>query len=116
MTCCAGGPTPFWPKLTGDLAHHREAALARPDLPATRAALGCALGRAGRPAEAVPHLRRAVTANPFDRPAARGLYQALGEAGDRDGQQVARRRPPAPRPGRAGVVPPEPWFAETRDP
>jgi glycosyltransferase involved in cell wall biosynthesis len=99
-------------ELTGDLAHHREAALARPDLPATRAALGCALGRAGQPAEAVPHLRRALTANPFDRPAARGLYQALGEAGDRDGQQALAADRRLLSRAAPGVVPPEPWFVE----
>ena len=97
-------------KLTGDLAHHREAALARPDLPGTRTALGCALGRAGQPAEAVPHLRQALAANPFDRPAARALFQALGDAGDRGGQQAlaADRRllvHAAP-----GAIPPESWF------
>ncbi len=68
-------------ELTGDILHRHEAALARPDLPPTRAALGCALGAAGRPADAVPHLRFAVESDPFDRPAARALYQALLDAG-----------------------------------
>src|SRR5205823_2587679 len=36
---------------------------ARPDLPGSRAALGCALARAGRVALAVPHLRAAVETN-----------------------------------------------------
>ncbi len=100
-------------KLTGDLAHHREAALARPDLPATRAALGCALGAAGRPAEAVPHLRQAVAANPFDRTAARALFQALGEAGNRAGQRaLAVDRQRLARVA-AKAVPPEPWFTES---
>lgn len=51
--------------LTGELVHHYEAALARPDLPVSQATLGCALARGGRVAEAVEHLRQAVAANPF---------------------------------------------------
>jgi glycosyltransferase involved in cell wall biosynthesis len=99
--------------MTGDLAHYREAALARPDLAATRAALGCALGRAGRPAEAVPHFRRALTNNPFDNQAARALYQALSETGDCVGQDrlAADRRLLAT--AALGIVPVEPWFEET---
>ena len=100
-------------RWTGDLGHYREAALARPDLPATRAALGCALGRAGRAGEAVSHLRQAVTANPFDRMAARALFQALGEAGDTQGQEaLATTRRLLVR-AAPGVIPAEPWFAET---
>jgi len=97
-------------ELTGDLDHYYEAVAARPDLPTTQAALGCALGREGRSADAVPHLRRAVESSPFDLSAARALYQALGEAGDADGQrELARDRAllakAAPR-----IVPPELWF------
>ena len=98
-------------ELTGDLAHYREAALARPDLAPGLAALGCALGRAGKPAEAVPHLRRAVEADPFDRAAARALGQALKGAGDAEGarrlaadRRLLRRAAPQ-------AVPEEPWFA-----
>ena len=99
-------------ELTGDLSHHREAALARPDLPTSLAALGCALGRAGKPCEAVPHLRRAVDVNPFDRAAARRGTQALKDAGDAEGarrlaadRRLLRRAAPQ-------AVPEEPWFAE----
>jgi hypothetical protein len=53
--------------------HHAAAALARPDLPTTQAAYGCALARAGRPSEAIPFLRQEVLTNPFDREAARAL-------------------------------------------
>jgi len=96
--------------LTGGLPHFYEAVLARPDLPLTRAALGCALGRQGRPAEAVSHLVQAVAANPFDHDAARALHQALGEVGDTQGQKgltddrrlLARAAPL--------LVPTEPWF------
>jgi tetratricopeptide (TPR) repeat protein len=102
--------------LTGELVHYHEAALARPDLPGSRAALGCALGRAKRPLEAVPHLDFAVAANPLDRRAAQALYQALTDAGDADTarQLVAHRRllhRAAP-----GVVPAEPWFAAEAGP
>jgi glycosyltransferase involved in cell wall biosynthesis/predicted Zn-dependent protease len=99
-------------ELTGELGHYYEAVAARPDLPNTRAALGCALGRQGRAGEAVPHLRLVVEGSPFDLNAARALYQALGEAGDVEGQrELARDRAllarAAPR-----VVPPELWFDE----
>jgi tetratricopeptide (TPR) repeat protein len=98
-------------ELTGDLAHYHEAALARPDLPPTRAALGCALGRAGRPLEAVAHLRRALEGNPFDPATARALGQALSDSGDPDG---ARRLADARRllhRAAPEMVPAEPWFA-----
>jgi GT2 family glycosyltransferase/tetratricopeptide (TPR) repeat protein len=99
-------------ELTGNLAHHYEAALARPDLPPSRAALGCVLGQAGHAAAAVPHLRAAVEANPFDRSAARALCQALTDAGvpvesrrlARDRRLLARAAP--------GLVPAEAWFTE----
>jgi GT2 family glycosyltransferase/tetratricopeptide (TPR) repeat protein len=99
-------------ELTGDLSHHHEAALARPDLPPTRASLGCALARAGRHADAVPHLRFATEANPFDRAAARALFQALTDLGDAAGADriAADRRllhAAAPQ-----AVPEEAWFAE----
>jgi tetratricopeptide (TPR) repeat protein len=97
---------------TGDLAHAYEAVLARPELPFTRAALGTTLARAGRPRQAVVHLRQALAGNPFQREAAHALFDALGAAGDADGQRLlaedrrllARAAPQA--------VPPEPWFAE----
>jgi GT2 family glycosyltransferase/Flp pilus assembly protein TadD len=99
-------------ELTGDLNHYYEAALTQPGLPPVRAALGCALGRASRFAEAVDHLRWAVTENPFDLEGARALFPALGSAGDPCGQRrLARDRrllaQVAPQ-----VVPQEPWFAD----
>src|SRR5207248_2913645 len=42
---------------TGGLSAYEAAVAACPDVPAARAALGCALARAGRFAEAVDHLR-----------------------------------------------------------
>ena len=73
-------------KETGSLPHRYEAALARPDLPSTRAALGAALLHAGCVAEAVPHLRRALEANPLDSTTARVLFEALGSLGRPDEQ------------------------------
>jgi glycosyltransferase involved in cell wall biosynthesis/SAM-dependent methyltransferase len=68
-------------ELTGGLPHYFEAALARPDLPVSQAALGCALARAGRLPEAIPHLRLGLAGNPFDIDAARALGMALQQTG-----------------------------------
>jgi GT2 family glycosyltransferase/Tfp pilus assembly protein PilF len=99
-------------ELTDDPAHAYEAALARPDLPPPRAALGMRLARAGRPAEALSHLRQAAGANPFDADAACALFHVLGALGDQAGQHrlIQNRR----RLARAApqVVPAEDWFAE----
>jgi glycosyltransferase involved in cell wall biosynthesis/predicted Zn-dependent protease len=94
---------------TGATSHYFEAGLAFPESSTTRAALGCALARGGKVVEALPHLRLAVEANPLDVPAARNLYQALGEVGDAVGQRrvardlwlLARMIP---------TLPTEPWF------
>ncbi len=51
-------------ELTGDVHHYFEAVIARPDLSPSQAALGCALGRSGRFADAVDHLRHAVGGHP----------------------------------------------------
>jgi glycosyltransferase involved in cell wall biosynthesis/predicted O-methyltransferase YrrM len=67
---------------TGDLASYRAAAEAASDLPATRAALGCALARTGQLKEAVEHLQQAVKADPLDHPAALALIAALTEIGE----------------------------------
>lgn len=79
--------------LTGNLAYRYEAVIARPDLPLSRAELGCALGRAGKPAEAVSHLRIALAGNPLDQQAARALDVGLREcigAADPDVGAAAR--------------------------
>jgi len=98
--------------LTGAVHHYYEAAILRPDLPFTRAALGCALARAKQFPAAVPHLRFAVAGNPFDLDAARALFEVLGDVGDQDGQRrlAADRRPlsrSAPK-----AVPAEKWFMD----
>jgi glycosyltransferase involved in cell wall biosynthesis/predicted Zn-dependent protease len=95
--------------LTGELAHFYEAASLRPDLPVTQAALGCALARAGRMGDAVPHLRQALKENPFDMQAAKALFQVLGDTGDQTGQRrlAAERRLLARA---TSTVPAEPWM------
>jgi|GEM_PF-1011742 len=98
--------------LTGDLHHYHEAVTARPDLPTSRAALGCALGRSRRAGEAVGHLQQAVAANPLDLGAARALFEALGEVKDAAGRRrLARSRRLLAR-AAPQAVPPEGWFAE----
>lgn len=99
-------------ELTGEVHHYYEAAMARPDLPITQAMLGCALARGGKVQQAIPHLREALGANPFDRTAARALFLALGETKDVGGERrLARKRrvlaKVAPQ-----VVPAEAWFTD----
>jgi GT2 family glycosyltransferase/predicted Zn-dependent protease len=96
---------------TGDLSHYHEAALARPDLPSTRAALGCALARSGRAAEGVPHLRAALASNPFDNLAARALAQAMADAGDRTAAHRLARDRRLLHKAVPQAVPAEAWFA-----
>ncbi len=100
--------------VTGELAHHHEAALAWPDAPGTRRGLGRALGGAGRPADAANHLRAAVDADPFDAAAARALFQAYGDAGLREAaaRHAADRRLLAT--AAPGVIPVEPWAADAQ--
>ena len=97
-------------ELTKDLLHFHEAAMARPDLPTSRASLACALGRAKRPMEAIPHLRFAVETNPFDAAAARALFQALVDSDDEEGQlRLIHQRRLLHRAAPQLVVP-EAWF------
>lgn len=97
--------------LTGDLAHYHEAALARPDLPESRTALGCALARAGRPADAVPHLRAAHAADPFDPDTARALYQCLADLGHEAGMRAFAKERRALHAVAPGIVAWEPWLS-----
>jgi GT2 family glycosyltransferase len=100
--------------LTGELSHYYDAVVERPDLPPTRAALGCALGRAGQLNAAVRHLEEALLANPFDGPAATALRQAYTALGDsprlrrlaRDRRRLAKAAPTA--------VPVEDWFRDSQ--
>jgi len=100
--------------LTGDLLHYHEAVHARPDIPATQAALGCALGRTKQVVAAAEHLRAAAAANPFDHDAARALHQALTELGDQEGAcRLARDRQLLAE-AAAGRVAREDWFRDAR--
>ncbi|MFO0809264.1 MAG: glycosyltransferase [Gemmataceae bacterium] len=99
--------------LTGELSHYYESALATPHSPETRISLGCALARAGRMVEALPHLRMATMARPFDAAAARALAIALGETGN--GllvealiDRLSRLHRIAPQ-----ALPAQPWFGPT---
>ena len=87
--------------LTGELCHHYEAFLARPDLFPTWTALGRSLAGTGNAIEAVRYLRRAVADNPFDREAARSLFQALESVNNVDSRAQAGTRPVPTRPGRS---------------
>jgi GT2 family glycosyltransferase/thioredoxin-like negative regulator of GroEL len=96
--------------LTGDLADYHGAALARPDLPEARAALGCALARTGRLADAVGHLRAALAGNPFDAAAARALYQALSDLGAGAAVRALAKARRALHAAAPGAVPWDAWF------
>src|SRR5205085_2542999 len=74
-------------------------------------ALGCALARVNRVKDAIPHLRAAVNAQPFDIAAARALAQALADTCDwtgREGLAADRRLLNRASPT---AIPIEPWFA-----
>jgi Glycosyl transferase family 2 len=66
---------------TQDLSHYHEAARLAPTLAAAQARLGCALARAGRVAEAVPHLQQALILDPQDAGAKTALQQARQDLG-----------------------------------
>jgi glycosyltransferase involved in cell wall biosynthesis len=96
--------------LTSDPAHDFEATLLRPDLPATRAALGCALARSGRLDQAAAHLEAAVAGNPFDGEAARALHRVWGELGDTVRQRRVARDHALLQQAAPRYVGAEPWF------
>lgn len=101
---------------TSDLVHYHEAALAQPDEPTPRAALGCALARAGRLHEALPHLQLAVAGNPADRAAARALYQLYGDLGHKKNQRRLARDQRRFANDTAEPIPSESWFADSAPP
>ncbi len=103
-------------ELTAGLPHFYEAVLARPDLPVARAALGCALARAGQAEAALPHLRRAADDDPLDRPAARALAGALEQAGRPAELRELLRRQRLLRRAAPQAVPDEPWLADRPPP
>jgi glycosyltransferase involved in cell wall biosynthesis/tetratricopeptide (TPR) repeat protein len=102
-------------ELTGDLAHYEAAVAAFPDLPVARAALGCALCRAGRFADGLPHLRRAVADQPFDATAARALFQLMGDLGLADEQHALALERLLLAQSAPQVVRAEPWFGPSNN-
>jgi GT2 family glycosyltransferase len=95
---------------TGEAAYLYEAALLRPDLGPSRAALGKSLLRDGRPAEALPHLRQALAAAPLDRDTARATLLAWNSLGYQPGrQQLVEERRLLSR-AAPTLLPAEPWF------
>jgi glycosyltransferase involved in cell wall biosynthesis/tetratricopeptide (TPR) repeat protein len=95
----------------GDPTHHGRALEQRPDLPTTQAAYGAALLRARRAKEGIHHLLLELHTNPFDTEAARILFRALCDVGQRD----AADRLASTRLLLCSIAPdrmqPEPWFA-----
>jgi hypothetical protein len=101
---------------TGEPGYFYEAALLRPDLPASRVALGGALARASRPLEALPHLRQALAELPLDRPAARVLFQVLGTLGDSAGRRQFAEEQGLLCQALPALVPAESWFILPKPP
>ena len=102
--------------LTGEISHYHEAVLARPDLPNTRAALGCALGRASQPRLALSHLRIAVDGDPLDLQAARALHQAMVDVGLLDAAARFREERELLAKAAPSVMPWEEWITPKRKP
>jgi len=99
-------------QLSGDIAHYYEAVMARPDLPISQAALGCALARQGRLPEGLPRLREAVARNPFDLTACRAYGQLLQDTGLHDQRSAFCRKRRLLSKSAPGMVPAESWFME----
>jgi glycosyltransferase involved in cell wall biosynthesis/tetratricopeptide (TPR) repeat protein len=96
-------------QVTGDRSAYAAAVVACPDLPVVRAALGCALARAGLFDEAIGHLTIAVEANPFDAAAAAALIAALTDASRADEAAAVREDRRRLAQAALGLVPnPEP--------
>lgn len=74
--------------LSGDPLHAFEAAMIRPDLPASHAILGWDLRRTGKPGQAAVHLRHALDADPLDANTAEELFHSLGESGNGFAQRI----------------------------
>ena len=98
--------------LHDDLVHAFMAAALRPDLALSTASLGCALARKGRIPEAAWYLRQAIASNPFDKDAARALYEALRQSGRQDEAQSLAEQRRKLSAAASAVVPVEAWFAE----
>jgi glycosyltransferase involved in cell wall biosynthesis/Tfp pilus assembly protein PilF/predicted O-methyltransferase YrrM len=90
LTLLKGRAAAVLAEVTGELDVYQIAAHASPHIPAARAALGCALARAGRFDEGIEHIRFAVQHDPFDNPAANLLEAAFTASGDSAGAEAAR--------------------------
>jgi GT2 family glycosyltransferase len=101
--------------LTDDLAHHAQAVIARPDLFYSRAAFGCALGRAGRVGEALDQLQHATQANPFDLEAARAQAQIFKDLDEKTALTEFTRRYRLLSKSALGIVPRQSWFADANE-
>lgn len=87
-----------------------------PDLPPGRELLGKRLLEDGQPADALPHLRKAHEANPFDLALGRQYFQALGEAGDGLGQRRLADEYRLLLLAAPGLIAPEAWIADVPPP
>lgn len=97
-------------QLHDDETHTFLANALRPDWHASKAALGFTLYRKGRMRDAIPILREAVSANPYDADSARLLNDALGRLGmTRQQQRLATERRSLSGQDMARVAR-EPWF------
>lgn len=76
--------------LTGDVHDWEVAVACCPELPHFHAALGVSFVRAGKPIQAVNHLRKAIEKNPFDNAAAKTLFTALHAAGQSEQAEQLR--------------------------
>ena len=103
-------------ELEGDVGQAYEAVLVRPDLPPGRELLGRLLLEAHKPAEAVPHLRLAQHANPFDVQLAGQLFRALGESNDGLGQRKLADDCRLLRQAAPDLIPAASWIAEVPPP
>jgi GT2 family glycosyltransferase len=95
---------------TEELSHAYEAVLARPDLAPGQALLGHLLSKQQQPARARAHFREALAARPFDLDLGRALFQALGNAGDGEGQRRLARDWRLLRQAAPELIAPEPWI------
>jgi|GEM_PF-1872280 len=101
--------------LTSDLSHAYEAAVGNSSNDEFRVELGVALTRAGRPAQAVEHLRRAHASNPFS-PAARTLHTLLVRLGHDAVAEQLRKQQATFRAVAPGLIRPEAWVTPGEKP
>ncbi|MEZ6141180.1 MAG: hypothetical protein R3B84_11475 [Zavarzinella sp.] len=99
-------------ELTGDLRHYYEAVRYLPESAASKAALGCALARAGHLHSAREYLQIAVAEMPFDQQAARAYFQVLHDIGMRIQARCYAKDRKALQKAHPDLLPVEAWFAD----